>query len=1251
MAYFVMFLYISLSVGRVDLVKSKYGLGIAAVATVFVSLMMSIGLCSVFGVTLTLMPWEILPFMIIVVGVENINILVHAVVETSMDLPVKERVGRGLGTVGVSITMTLLAELCLLIIGAMTTIPAVQEFCTFAIAAVIMDYLLQMTFFITVISIDIRRLELSDLSIRPAVPYSRYPFSPRHPSMKTGHMSNEVEAPRFGGVHSASGIFSSEAERSRHRRSNSAASHHSDDEAKAGEKRVKANPKGRIFTSILMVGVMAYLGYLYGTTSQSIASGHDPVAISYWRILSLEDSSKFWSTVDPNHTGAYLEIAAPVVVTLMRPSNAALYGLCQDLPNAVDIEDCEIDQDVTAEPGAGAKFNDSVIIEGQLDPRRPFKLLRNALVSICLFVIWLVRVFVIPSIIIAAAILLLLSYLLSPQRKLLVDLQWRFPFIVLPGDYQSKRKLMMEELLAQEARELGQDPRPCAPLPGAVETLHQGGHKTDIDQMDISSGEGLILTSSMDGIILLWSGVAGNGRELPLARLDESSGGAKSTKPRSRSVRLLKLASSGEFAVAGYGDGSVHVWRLEPELTHPRGQWNDQVLRLMSIMELVRRPELMTDASKLRVSSACFWECPSTGDPMLQTKHRVQLLVGYRDGQVWQWDLDHGGGKCVIESKHRGGIAELAVVELEMKTRQELGLRPKTYLIAAGKDGGIQCWSNNRIRSGIQDTWALLWGHSRLGARVSISVLSLDAEVPMIAAGYSTGAIKVWDLEQGNLIWTLSRGSLSSGGLGGSPSAKHLDQGFSHQLADNHQPSHQGAITKLCFHALELEDGMTGEPAPRVWLVVSSSTDETVMVWMVEWEGMMCMPTHSGHPRLGIDPTTRRVSATLGAQTALSPTSPHGNSDSADRPASLLRTRSFGSGEPMVDSTNLSGHTDFLGMLSSSLPAPRLVGFMKQRGGKSMTASNSCLYGVRRTESSAAVVGDHGDFPKRSHASVLDATGPSSHFLRIRRKSESHGLMQSTSNHGQSPSANSSPMKRGWELWEADLYQCIFKDPGVWGLDLTVRAINLQPRQPARSQPFSSDLGLNRRQLAKGIESQSSYESGAIMVNSNGSAMAVPVLVNQDVSTLVGQETRPKLQRKPGSFTHQGGQRGYVFTTGLAKANLPQAIVSTPSSATQGSKVGGACWGDLPLDLQNNQCQPGSENGDPFLLPFVETSLVYALSRRTSRMHTVELGKDTYEDGKEPGMRDIVVGFGNFIKIVRLQDDDEEGEGNKEQNN
>lgn len=199
--------------------------------------------------------------MIIVVGVENINILVHAVVETSMDLPVKERVGRGLGAVGVSITLTLVAELGLLGIGAMTTIPAVQEFCTFAIAAVFMDYILQMTFFITVISIDIRRLELSDLSTRP----SRYPFGARYAPLKNGHLfSGMEEASRFGGSHIASAHYSYEEERTHHRRSSSSVSQHSDGESKSSEKRTKPNRKVRIFTSL---SVSAHARFIPGSNA------------------------------------------------------------------------------------------------------------------------------------------------------------------------------------------------------------------------------------------------------------------------------------------------------------------------------------------------------------------------------------------------------------------------------------------------------------------------------------------------------------------------------------------------------------------------------------------------------------------------------------------------------------------------------------------------------------------------------------------------------------------------------------------------------------------------------------------------------------------------------------------------------------------------------------------------------------------------------------------------------------------------
>ncbi|KAG0379064.1 hypothetical protein BGX24_001868 [Mortierella sp. AD032] len=1262
MAYFVMFLYISLSVGRVDLVKSKYGLGIAAVATVFVALLMSIGLCSVFGVTLTLMPWEILPFMIIVVGVENINILVHAVVETSMDLPVRERVGRGLGTVGVSITLTLFAELCLLIIGAMTTIPAVQEFCTFAIAAVIMDYLLQMTFFITVISIDIRRLELSDLG-RPAAPYSRYPFGSRHSATtKSGHLSGENDTvTRFSGIHATNGMTMHELNDNRHRRKDSSGSLHSDEDSRSHDKPGNKNPKGRIFTSIIMVGVMAYLGYIYGTTNQPTPTDRKTVTESYWRILSSEASSEFWATMDPERRGGYLEIESPAVLALWRPLNGTQDISCDTATDVFENDSCDSQQNAAEKEQTGSKHEteSSSSHTNQLDPRRPFKFLRDVLVFVCLFAFWLIRNFVIPSIILAASILLLLSYLLSPQRKLLVDLQWSFPFIVLPGDYQSKRKLMMEELLAQEARELGQDPGACSPLPGSVETLYQRGHKTDIDQMDVSSDQGLILTSSMDGSILLWSGAAGHEQETPLAKLDEGAclktspsnnnqpsvrlttaftAPTKNSRSKVGSLKCLKLDSSGTFAAGGYADGAVHVWNVG-QVAHGYGEERlGRVPSLKSMHGMVRDLNTTVDQSKLRVGSVYFWQPPARPETGSFLGEGLSLMVGYRDGQIWQWNPITGEGQCVAEMKHRGGIAELAMVELDPKTRLDLGLAQRTYLVVAGKDGGVQCWSTHRT-NGSPGSWTMLWGHTGQAAGGSVSVLSLDAEVPMVAVGYSAGAIKIWDLEHGNLVWTLSRGSTASSASTLKGPSRHLDRRFSQGKPDNHQPSHQGSITKLCFHALELEDGLTGEPAPRVWLVISSGVDEAVMVWMVEWEGLMALPTPLGHPSqngheyfAGFD------------------------SNKYDHPNHVQvqdRIRSNGSRDWKANQTGPAGSLDIFGMLSSSLPAPRLVGFMKQRGGRSMTVSNSRLYGVRRTESSTTHTTQLSTPPKQSHASVTDTSGPAANIIRSRRKSEGHALSSTASGQDRTTASCSHPTKRGWELWEADLYQCIFKTPGVWSLDLTIRAINLQPLLQRRpSLPARPNIDLIRRS-SMGTDVFHAAMPGTITVASNGSGIATQVVLNQQQygSQLApdmdygaqdgsGVQTRPKIQRRPGSFTNQGGQQGYVFTTGLPRlsptgqqAEYGQSLY--PTTLGKGGAVDES-WGGF-----RSGGAADDEDSESTLLPFVETRLIHTILRASSREIEVE-SWDHMDSAKGPELKDIVIGFGNYIKVVRLMDEDDE---------
>ncbi|CDQ98426.1 unnamed protein product [Oncorhynchus mykiss] len=57
-------------------------------------------------------------------------------------------------------------ELCIILIGYFTLVPAIQEFCLFAVVGLVSDFFLQMFFFTTVLSIDIRRMELADLNRR-----------------------------------------------------------------------------------------------------------------------------------------------------------------------------------------------------------------------------------------------------------------------------------------------------------------------------------------------------------------------------------------------------------------------------------------------------------------------------------------------------------------------------------------------------------------------------------------------------------------------------------------------------------------------------------------------------------------------------------------------------------------------------------------------------------------------------------------------------------------------------------------------------------------------------------------------------------------------------------------------------------------------------------------------------------------------------------------------------------------------------
>uniref|UniRef100_A0AAR2JTF7 Sterol regulatory element-binding protein cleavage-activating protein n=1 Tax=Pygocentrus nattereri TaxID=42514 RepID=A0AAR2JTF7_PYGNA len=164
--YIILFAYIYFSTRKIDMVKSKWGLALAAVVTVLSSLLMSVGLCTLFGLTPTLNGGSIFPYLVVVIGLENVLVLTKSVVSTPVDLEVKLRIAQGLSSESWSIMKNMATELVIILIGYFTLVPAIQEFCLFAVVGLVSDFFLQMFFFTTVLSIDIRRMELADLNRR-----------------------------------------------------------------------------------------------------------------------------------------------------------------------------------------------------------------------------------------------------------------------------------------------------------------------------------------------------------------------------------------------------------------------------------------------------------------------------------------------------------------------------------------------------------------------------------------------------------------------------------------------------------------------------------------------------------------------------------------------------------------------------------------------------------------------------------------------------------------------------------------------------------------------------------------------------------------------------------------------------------------------------------------------------------------------------------------------------------------------------
>lgn len=216
-SYLVMFLYVSMSLGKFrDPIHSRFGLGMTGILIVLLSLGISMGICSaLLQMEVTMITLEVVPFLILAIGVDNMFILTNEFdrlkvlrgLSTSAvgsrdrfddEGLLQQVLGETLSNVGPSILVAAVAECLAFVVGTLTRIPALESFCAVAAIAVLADFVLQITWFVSALVLDTKRVRVRRYDLWP---FMRKPvvLSPEKHKQRASSSGSKAKAKAKGG--------------------------------------------------------------------------------------------------------------------------------------------------------------------------------------------------------------------------------------------------------------------------------------------------------------------------------------------------------------------------------------------------------------------------------------------------------------------------------------------------------------------------------------------------------------------------------------------------------------------------------------------------------------------------------------------------------------------------------------------------------------------------------------------------------------------------------------------------------------------------------------------------------------------------------------------------------------------------------------------------------------------------------------------------------------------------------------------
>ncbi|XP_033636690.1 protein patched homolog 1-like isoform X1 [Asterias rubens] len=160
MGYVLMVIYAFFTMMKLsDGVRSQGGVGLAGVLLVAGSVVASLGFCAWIGLVFNASTTQVLPFLALGVGVDDMFLLAHSSTSIPNEIPLVYKTGEILRRSGVSVLLTSINNICAFLLAAVIPIPALRSLSLQFAIVIVFNFLAIILVFPAVLALDIERRE------------------------------------------------------------------------------------------------------------------------------------------------------------------------------------------------------------------------------------------------------------------------------------------------------------------------------------------------------------------------------------------------------------------------------------------------------------------------------------------------------------------------------------------------------------------------------------------------------------------------------------------------------------------------------------------------------------------------------------------------------------------------------------------------------------------------------------------------------------------------------------------------------------------------------------------------------------------------------------------------------------------------------------------------------------------------------------------------------------------------------------